>query len=124
MNILGIGTDIVNIKRVEKILKNNKKIFLEKIFTKEEIKSLKLKSTNLSSTISKRFAAKEAFAKAMGTGFGSKLSFKNIEILHYKSGQPYIKQSGKNKIKIFSKLSLSDDYPWALAFVIIFKTAK
>ena len=121
MKILGIGTDIVNVIRIEKILKKNKKNFLEKIFTNKEISLLKLKSKYIASTIAKKFAAKEAFAKAMGTGIGSSLSFRNIEVLSLKSGQPYLKLAGKNKIKVISKLSLSDDYPWAIAFVIILK---
>jgi holo-[acyl-carrier protein] synthase len=121
MKIFGIGTDIINIKRVEKILIKQKKIFINKIFTKKELNQLNLQSKSLPSSIAKKFAAKEAFAKAFGTGFGKDLSFKDVEIFNKKSGQPYIKTNKKKFSKFKYKLSLSDDYPWAIAFAIIIK---
>jgi holo-[acyl-carrier protein] synthase len=121
MKIFGIGTDIVNIKRIEKILIKQKKFFINKIFTKKELNQLNLQSKSLASSIAKKFAAKEAFAKAFGTGFGKDLSFKDIEIFNKKSGQPYIQTNKKKFSKFKYKLSLSDDYPWAIAFAIIIK---
>jgi len=127
MNIFGIGTDIINIKRLEKLLKNNGKKFKNKIFTKSEILYCE-KKKNSSPYYAKRFAAKEAFSKALGTGFRKNITFKNIVITNNNYGKPsitlkggvdaFLKKKIKNKkYKIY--LSLSDDLPWAQATVII-----
>jgi len=127
MNILGIGTDIININRVEKSIKRYGKKFKNKIFSKNEIKYCDNKKYS-SSFYAKRYAAKEALTKALGTGLNGKINLKNIEITNNKSGKPSIKLSGKTlsflKKKIKRKafqidLSLSDDKPWAQATVII-----
>ncbi len=127
MNIYGIGTDIINIKRLEKSLRKNGKKFRNKIFTKKEMLYCDSKKKP-SSYYAKRFAAKEAFVKALGTGFRKNITFKNIEVFNNNFGKPSIKIKGpvvsflkkkiKNKkYKIY--LSLSDDLPWAQATVII-----
>ena len=127
MNIFGIGTDIVNIKRVEKSLKKSGKKFKNKIFTKNEIVYCESKK-NSCPYYAKRFAAKEAFVKALGTGFRKNITFKDIEVSNDNFGKPSIKINGpvdnflkkkiKNKkYKIY--LSLSDDLPYAQATVII-----
>ena len=127
MNIFGIGTDIVNIKRLQKSLKKNGNKFKNKIFTQSEINYCQSKK-NSSAYYAKRFAAKEAFAKALGTGFRKNITFKNIVISNNNYGKPtinikgpvnsYLKKKIKNKkYKIY--LSLSDDLPWAQATVII-----
>ena len=127
MNIFGIGTDIVNIKRIEKSIRMNVNRFKNKIFTKKEILYCENKK-NPASFYAKRFAAKEAFTKALGTGIRKNISFKNIEISNNRYGKPIIKLSGgvyiflKKKIKNKKyniHLSLSDDKPWAHATVII-----
>jgi len=122
MKIIGVGTDIVNIRRIENICKKNKHLFLKKIFTNKEIKILTKYKLKQGSKIAMRFAAKEALSKALGTGIGKKLSFLDFEVLNLSSGQPYFffkkKQIFKN---LNSHLSMSDDYPWALAFVVITK---
>ena len=126
MKIFGIGTDIVNIKRIEKLLKKNS-TFKKKIFTNEEINYCQ-KKNNPFSYFAKRFAAKEAFSKALGTGIVKDVNFKNIQVSNNKNGKPFIKLKGDTAIffkrKIKSKkssiyLSLSDDLPWAQATVII-----
>ena len=126
MSVIGIGTDLVNIKRVEKILKSNSKNFIKKILHKEE----KLPKKITAEIIAKKFAAKESFAKAIGTGIGKTLNFTDICIDHNKSGKPIIKLDNKVKLKVLKKLkvkkanfflSISDDYPFALATVIISK---
>ncbi len=125
MSVIGIGIDVVNIKRIKNILKKNKKNFLKKILNEKELKK------NISEAfISKRFAAKEAFSKALGIGIGKNLSFKDITILNDKNGKPKILINNKIK-KIISKLykskkftihlSLTDDYPFAIANVLILK---
>ena len=127
MKIFGIGTDIVNIKRMEKSLKKYGFKFKKKIFSKKEILYCE-KKKNPSSYYAKRFAAKEAFSKALGTGISKGISLKNIEISNNSKGKPYILLKGdiskflKKKIKNKKydiHLSLSDDKPWAQATVII-----
>ena len=79
MKIFGIGTDIVNIKRLEKILKKNNKNFKSRIFSKNEIFYCEKKS-NPASFYAKRYAAKEALSKALGTGIRKCINFKDIEV--------------------------------------------
>ena len=104
MNIFGIGTDIVNIKRMEKSLRRNGDAFKKRIFSKNEIIYCERKK-NPSTFYAKRFAAKEALSKALGTGIRKGINFKNIEISNNKFGKPSIKLSGstatflKKKIK-------------------------
>ena len=127
MKIYGIGTDIVNIKRMHTIIKKRGSSFKNKIFSKKEINYCDKKKTP-ASFYAKRFAAKEAFSKALGTGINKDVSLKNIEVFNDLLGKPEIKLKGnldyilkkrmkKNKYKIY--LSLSDDAPWAQATVII-----
>jgi len=127
MKIFGIGTDIVNIKRIEKIIKKNGDSFKNKFFSKKEINYCE-KKKNPSSFYAKRFAAKEAVTKAMGTGIGKGISLKNIEVINNINGKPDIilkgnvdaflkKQIKRKKYDIY--LSLSDDKPFALATVVI-----
>tara|TARA_B100000029_G_C17520778_1_gene939770 strand:- start:846 stop:1238 length:393 start_codon:yes stop_codon:yes gene_type:complete len=127
MKIFGIGTDIINIKRLEKTLKKNNVRFKNKIFTTREIKYCDKKKKPYS-FYAKRYAAKEALSKALGTGIRKDVTFKNIEIANNSFGKPFIKLKGstynylkkriKNK-KFNIHLSLSDDKPWAQATVII-----
>ena len=125
MKILGIGVDIVKNNRFKILIK--KKEFINRTFGKEEIK-LSQKLKNKSNFFSKRFAAKEAFAKSLGTGFRNNLNLKDIEILNDKKGKPfYIKSKKIDKIinKIFKTkqydlfLSISDEKDYSIAFTII-----
>tara|TARA_B100001121_G_scaffold301989_1_gene313982 strand:+ start:709 stop:1095 length:387 start_codon:yes stop_codon:yes gene_type:complete len=127
MKIIGIGVDIVKNSRISSSIKN--KGFVNRIFSKKEISYSKknLKKTNY---YSKRFAAKEAFVKALGTGFRKNLNFKDIEILNNEIGKPYylinskIKRliQKKMKIKNFNLfLSISDEKEYSIAFTIIQK---
>jgi len=127
MKIFGIGTDIVNVKRIKKSLNTNGDNFKKRIFSKEEIKYCENRK-NPFKFYAKRFAAKEALSKALGTGIRKGINFKNIVISNDNFGKPSIKLSGstanflKKKIKAkkyFIYLSLSDDEPWAQATVII-----
>ena len=127
MKIFGIGTDIVNIKRMERSLRNKNNAFKNKIFSKNEIIYCD-KKNNPYSFYAKRFAAKEALSKALGTGIRKGINFKDIEISNDNFGKPSIKLKGSTanflKKKIKAKkysiyLSLSDDIPWAQATVII-----
>ena len=127
MKIFGIGTDIVNVKRIDKLIKKSKKTFINRIFSKKEILYCE-KQKNPIPFYAKRFAAKEAFSKALGTGIRKGVSFKHIEVLNDKFGKPSIKLNGNTAVLIKKKiksnkyyiyLSLSDDLPWAQATVII-----
>ena len=127
MSIIGIGVDIVNNKRLKKLIKNKK--FISRIFTSNEIKqSIKLK--NKINFYSKRFAAKEAFSKATGFGISEKLNFKDISISNNKIGKPLISLNKTTKIYLKKKfkvksfktnLSLSDEKNYSIAYVIIEK---
>ena len=125
MKIFGIGTDITNINRIKKSI-NNKK-FIIRVFNKIEINKCEI-HLNKANCYAKRFAAKEAFAKALGTGISSGINFNEIIIHNIKTGKPNIKLLGntkkivkkvikRNKFNVF--LSLSDDKPFAIATVII-----
>ena len=127
MSIIGNGVDIVENQRIKNSLKL--KGFSDRIFTKNEIKkSLKLK--NKINYFTKRFAAKEAFVKAIGTGFRNNINFKDIEIVNDKKGKPLIKISKKVKTILKKKfkvhnykifLSLSDEKKYSIAYVIVNK---
>ena len=125
MKILGIGTDIVKNARFKFLIK--KKNFINRTFGKKEIK-LSQKLSNKSNFFSKRFAAKEAFAKSLGTGIRNNLNLKDIEILNDKKGKPfYIKSKKIDKIinKIFKTkkydlfLSISDEKDYSIAFTTL-----
>ena len=94
-NIFGIGTDIVDVSRMKKLLSNNKK-FKNRIFSENEIKYCEKQSDKIAS-YSKRFAAKEAFSKALGTGISNGISFKEISINNSKNGAPFIQLIGKTR---------------------------
>lgn len=125
-----VGCDIVQIPRIEKLLEKNADQFLARVFTESE-QQLAQKFLNNSklyaSHLAKRFAAKEAFAKAMGTGFGATLAMNDFGVRNNLQGAPEFVFSSKaqNALeKIFGtevsvKLSLSDDYPQAMALVFI-----
>ena len=125
MNFFGIGTDILSIDRIQRSLKN--KNFVKRIFNEKEI--LKCKRVNKSiNCYAKRFAAKEAFSKALGTGVSNGLNFNEIVILNKKTGKPYINVVGQTKKILYRKfkgkkikisLSLSDEKKYAVAFVTI-----
>jgi holo-[acyl-carrier protein] synthase len=124
MSIYGIGSDIVDIDRIKKALKN--KNFKGKIFSKNETNIIKSKSNRIAA-YAKRFAAKEAFSKALRTGISGGIAFKEISINSTKKGSPYIELLGKTKsivkrtikkkYKIF--LTMSDEQKYAIATVVI-----
>jgi len=100
MKLYGIGTDIISITRIKKLTKN--KLFLSRIFNIKEIqKCMKIK--NSYNCFAKRFAAKEAFSKALGTGISKGINFNEIIILNEKNGRPYIKLVDKTKSAIEKK---------------------
>ena len=125
MKILGIGVDIVENKRLKKLLKNES--FLKRIYGKREIELTK-KIKNKINFFAKRFAAKESFAKSLGTGIRKELNFKDIQILNDKIGKPYYLKTKKISKIIYNKyktkmydllLSISDEKDYSVAFTII-----
>lgn len=126
MKIYGLGTDIVNIERMTQLIKKNTN-FKKKIFSQSEIRQCNAKA-NKYACYSKRFAAKEAFSKALGTGISNGISFNEIIIKNDNKGKPYIHLYGKS-LKVVKKelkknlykimLTISDDKPFAVATVII-----
>ena len=125
MKLFGVGTDIIQVNRLKKSL--NKKLFLSRIYSKEEILKCKRSKVN-SNCFAKRFAAKEAFSKALGTGISKGISFNEIVVLNEKSGKPYIKLINKTKKIVERKLkkkvykislSIADEKDYAVAFVTI-----
>ena len=130
MKILGIGVDIVENSRIGKLLKN--KLFIKRIFSNSEILIAK-KLKDKRNYYSKRFAAKEAFAKSIGTGFRNNLNFKDISIVNDKMGKPSfiisekIKKIIKKEFKVSSFnffLSISDEKKYSIAYVILQKKWK
>lgn len=125
MRVLGIGVDIIENNRIKKSLRNSK--FKSRIYGSKELKLSKQHKDKIS-FFSKRFAAKEAFAKALGTGFRMNLNFKDIEVVNDKMGKPYYiktkkinKTIQKNfKVKNFNCfLSISDEKNYSTAFAVI-----
>ena len=125
MKILGIGVDIIENKRIKSSIRNHK--FKDRIFSPKELKQSILSKDKVK-YFSKRFAAKEAFAKALGTGFRNNLNFKDIEIINDKLGKPYYTKTKKItklikkefKVKSFNCfLSISDENNYSTAFTII-----
>jgi holo-[acyl-carrier protein] synthase len=127
MKTVGIGVDIVDNKRFKNLIKDNR--FINRIYSKKEISASK-KRLNKINFFSNRFAAKESFAKALGTGFRNKLNFKDIEIVNDNLGKPFYLINNKIK-KIIKKnkkianfelfLSISDEKDYSVAFTIIQK---
>lgn len=134
--ILGTGIDLISVARIEALMKKFPDKFLEKVFTKNEIlaaQKIKISDQNLSSSaifFAKRFAAKEAFSKALGLGIGRGINFNDIEVQNDEFGRPKIQiLNGKENFlrqhfscENFSiHLSLSDESSLANAIVIIEK---
>lgn len=121
--IIGIGTDIVQIPRIERILNLYGRQFINRILSQEEEQRLAtINQQQYSYFLARRFAAKEAVSKAVGTGIGKYLQFKNISIINDDLGKPLVQiVTHKNLLKLEQikiHLSLSDDYPISVAFAI------
>ena len=125
--IIGIGTDICDIRRIESSIEKFGTRFIEKIFTPFEQEYCESKSAS-GSAYAKRFAAKEAIAKALATENSGALPWTDVEVRNDASGRPVAKLYGKAVERLESivpdgkthvHLSLSDDYPYAVAYAII-----
>ena len=125
MNLFGIGVDIVDNSRIKKMIRN--KVFLNRVFSNYEILN-STKIANKTAFFAKRFAAKEAFSKSLGTGFRNNLNFRDIIVKNNKSGKPFFfitkkikslinKQFKTKKFNFY--LSISDEKNYSTAFTIL-----
>ena len=126
--ILGIGTDLANIDRIQAVLDRHGDRFRNRVFTeREQAKAARRKDE--AGTYAKRWASKEACSKALGTGLRMGISWKDMAVSNLKSGQPVMTLTGWAKTRLDDMtpegheavihVTLTDDHPWAQAFVVI-----
>jgi holo-[acyl-carrier protein] synthase len=126
--ILGIGNDLIDIRRIEKTLERFGDRFIQRLYTDVEQKRSERRNQRAAS-YAKRFAAKEACSKALGTGLRMGISWKDMAVSNLKTGQPVMALSGWALERLNSltpeghhavvHVTLTDDHPWAQAFVVI-----
>lgn len=125
MSILGIGTDMVAKSRIKGLIERFPEKFAARILSEDELKYLKLNKQTTVDYLAKRFAGKEAVAKALGTGIGEKVAFNEISITNLPSGKPQVTLLGKAQTLITElnikalHISLSDEKDFALAFAVV-----
>ena len=128
--IVGIGSDLCNIDRIQASLDRFGDRFLERVFTEVERAKAARRPFTAAGTLAKRFAAKEAYSKAVGTGFRRGVFMKDIGVVNSASGAPTLALTGGAKARLDAlappghavdvHLTMTDDHPWAQAFVILF----
>ncbi|WP_301749964.1 holo-ACP synthase [uncultured Erythrobacter sp.] len=127
--IIGMGSDLCNIERIANSLARYGERFENRVFTDTEIAKARRRPFTIAGTYAKRFAAKEAFSKAVGTGFKRGVFMKDIGVVNAPSGAPTLMLTGGAALRLEEitpkgheariHLTLTDDHPWAQAFVII-----
>ena len=127
--ILGIGSDICDIRRIENSLERFGDRFVKRVFTETEQAKAASRPFTRAGTLAKRIAAKEAFSKAVGTGFKRGVFMKDIGVVNLPSGAPTLSLTGGAKARLDAlapeghaidiHLTMTDDHPWAQAFVIL-----
>ncbi len=127
--IIGLGSDLCNIERIANSLDRFGERFENRVFTEVEIAKARRRPFTIAGTYAKRFAAKEAFSKAVGTGFKRGVFMKDIGVVNAPSGAPTLALTGGAAKRLEEitptgheariLLTLTDDHPWAQAFVII-----
>jgi holo-[acyl-carrier protein] synthase len=128
MKIIGLGNDLTDIRRIDKSINRFNGRFIKRVFTDDEIKYCTSKG-NKAANFAKRFAAKEACSKALGTGFAQGVYWKDIEVINDELGKPTMKLVGGalKRLELLTPygleaqidLSLTDEYPMAQAIVIL-----
>ncbi|WP_424933942.1 holo-ACP synthase [Amaricoccus macauensis] len=126
--IIGIGTDLANIERIEGTIERFGDRFLNRVFTEREKATAERRAQRVA-TYAKRWAAKEACSKALGTGLRMGIAWKDMGVLNIQTGQPTMRLTGwaaerlkeltPDGHKAFVHVTLTDDHPWAQAFVVI-----
>ncbi|MDO6415645.1 holo-ACP synthase [Sphingomonas sp. BIUV-7] len=127
--IVGLGSDLCNIERIQQSLDRFGQRFTQRVFTAIERQKAERRTLTRAGTYAKRFAAKEAFSKAVGTGFRDGVFMADIGVVNLPSGAPTLALTGGAKARldaltpaghaIHIHLTLTDDHPWAQAFVIL-----
>ena len=127
--IIGLGSDLCSIDRIQSSLDRFGERFLNRVFTEVERAKAARRPHTIAGTLAKRFAAKEAFSKAVGTGFRAGVFMKDIGVVNARSGAPTLALTGGAAERVAAMtpqghetvihLTLTDDHPWAQAFVII-----
>lgn len=130
--IIGIGSDLIDITRVAKVIERHGDRFLDRIFTEAERARAERRAKSekmVVATYAKRFAAKEAFSKAVGTGFSQGVFMRDIGVVNLASGAPTLSLTGGARERLDAMtppghvahihLTMTDDHPWAQAFVVI-----
>ena len=127
--IIGLGSDLCNIERIQSSLDRFGERFELRVFTEIERAKAQRRQLTRAGTYAKRFAAKEAFSKAVGTGFRAGVFMKDIGVVNAKSGAPTLALTGGAALRLAAltpdgheaiiHLTLTDDHPWAQAFVVI-----
>ena len=127
--IVGIGSDLCNIVRIQNSLDRFGEKFLKRVFTEVEQAKAASRPHTVAGTLAKRFAAKEAFSKAVGTGFKRGVYMKDIGVVNLPSGAPTLQLTGGARARVDAlapsghaidvHLTMTDDFPWAQAFVIL-----
>jgi holo-[acyl-carrier protein] synthase len=127
--IVGLGSDLCNIDRIEKSVARFGDRFLNRVFTDTERAKAARRPFTAAGTLAKRFAAKEAFSKAVGTGFKRGVYMRDIGVANAASGAPALVLTGGAKARLDAltpaghvlavHLTMTDDHPWAQAFVVI-----
>lgn len=127
--ILGIGTDLCNIERIEGVLARHGDRFKQRVFTEREQRKAESRPRNVAATYAKRWAAKEACSKALGTGLRMGIAWKDMAVSNLRSGQPVMHLTGWAAERLAAMtppghvavvhVTLTDDHPWAQAFVVI-----
>ena len=130
--IIGIGSDLCNIERIQGSVDRFGERFLNRVFTDVERAKAARRPMTMAGTLAKRFAAKEAFAKAVGTGFKRGVFMKDIGVVNLPSGAPTLHLTGGARARLDAlapaghsidvHLTMTDDHPWAQAFVILTAT--
>ncbi|WP_188052993.1 MULTISPECIES: holo-ACP synthase [unclassified Sphingosinithalassobacter] len=127
--IIGMGSDLCNIERIQNSLDRFGTRFENRVFTETELAKAKRRPHTYAATLAKRFAAKEAFSKAVGTGFKQGVFLKDIGVVNARSGAPTLALTGGARARLDAlvpaghlarvHLTLTDDHPWAMALVVI-----
>jgi holo-[acyl-carrier protein] synthase len=127
--IIGLGSDLCSIERIQKSVDRWGDKFLQRVFTETERTKAARRPHTIAGTLAKRFAAKEAFSKAVGTGFKRGVFMKDIGVVNLPSGAPTLELTGGAKVRLDAltpsghamqvHLTMTDDFPWAQAFVVL-----
>ena len=132
--IIGIGSDLIDIRRIEKVIAKHGERFLSRIFTDVERAKAQRRARTSTDTYAKRFAAKEACSKALGTGIRLGVWWRDMGVVNLPGGRPTMKLTGGALVRLESlipagheariDLSITDEYPMAQAFVVISAVPK